>query len=62
MPKRVGSKGQVDKPEEAFSPESYKELEREIGRLKKELEDSRETVEILKQVIKDYTEREKQKS
>jgi hypothetical protein len=65
MPERYGSKV---KKVNAFNeinndPESaaLKELEAEVERLTKELEDTKETVEILKQVVKDYSQRAKQK-
>ena len=61
MPERGGSKGGKIKPADEFESAVVRELEAEIEKLKKELEDTKETVGILKQIIKDYAEREKQK-
>lgn len=46
---------------EEYESVKLKEMEAEISRLKEELEDTKETVDILKQVIRDNSEREKQK-
>lgn len=63
MPERYRSKaGKINAGADVLEPAIVRELEAEIEKLKKELEDSIETVEILKQVVRDYAEREKKKT